>query len=253
MKRILAFCFFPAFVPPSNGGESRLFNFYRALSRWHQVTLLTLTHAGGEEEVISHGLNFVERRIPKDQYFVRQYTALGQYSGGGDLSGPGVSASGSLPTRLHQAYLEEYEKAEALFFDDPFTAQYDLFAGTDDKPRIYNSYNCESLLYAQLHPGDKARPIHELVRAAEQRMLQNADLVLYCNEGDLSAFREMAPVATFDALYAPNGMTPVAAAKRAASRQGVRGCFHGQRASAQCGGGGFHRPYASPGLAGRWL
>ena len=152
-------------------------------------------------------------------HFVRQYAALEQYSGGGDLSGPAIAASGSLPTRLHQAYLEEYEKAEALFFDDPFTAQYDLFAGTDDKPRIYNSYNCESLLYAQLHPGDKARPIHELVRAAEQRMLQNADLVLYCNEGDLSAFREMAPGAPFDALYAPNGMTPVAAARNA-RRQG---------------------------------
>ena len=129
MKRILAFCFFPAFVPPSNGGQSRLFNFYRALSRWHQVTLLTSTHAGGEEEVISHGLNFVERRIPKDEYFVRQYAALEQYSGGGDLSGPVIAASGSLPTRLHQAYLTEYEKAEVVMHDFPFTVGYDLFAG----------------------------------------------------------------------------------------------------------------------------
>lgn len=213
MRKILAFCFFPAFVPPSNGGQSRLFNFYRALSRWHQITLLTSTHIGGEEEVINHGLNFVERRIPKDDHFVREYAALEAHSGGGDLSGPAIAASGGLPTRLHQAYLEEYEKAEALFFDDPFTGQYDLFAGTDDKPRIYNSYNCESLLYAQLHPGEKSQPIHELVRAAEERMLQNADLVLYCNKDDLLAFRELAPEASFDALYAPNGMTPVAPKK----------------------------------------
>ena len=193
MKRILAFCFFPAFVPPSNGGQSRLFNFYRALSRWHQITLLTSTHVGGEEEVINHGLNFVERRIPKDDHFVRQYAALEAHSGGGDLSGPAIAASGSLPTRLHQAYLEEYEKAEVFMHDFPFTVDYDLFAGTDDKPRIYNAHNCEAMLYRQLHPGEKSLPIHELVRAAEQRMLQNADLVLYCNEGDLSAFREIAP------------------------------------------------------------
>jgi len=228
MKRILAFCFFPAFVPPSNGGQSRLFHFYRALSRWHGVTLLTSTHIGGEEEVINHGLNFVERRIPKDEHFVRQYASLEQYSGGGDLSGPAIAACGRLPTQMHQAYLEEYEKAEALIFDDPFNAQCDLFAGTDDKPRIYNSYNCESLLYEQLHPGEKSRSIHELVRAAEQRMLENADLVLYCNDGDLTAFREMVPDAGFDALYAPNGMTPIAAEHASATlNKNFRAVFMG--------------------------
>ncbi|MEI2774066.1 MAG: FkbM family methyltransferase [Candidatus Competibacter sp.] len=229
MKRILVFCFFPAFVPPSNGGQSRLFHFYRVLSRWYRITLLTSTHIGGEEEVINHGLNFIERRIPKDDHFVRQYARLEQYSGGGDLSGPAIAACGSLPTRLHQAYLMEYEKADAVIFDDPFTAQCDLFAGTDDKPRIYNSYNCESLLYKQLHPGEKSRPIHELVRTAEQRMLENADLVLYCNDDDLTAFREMAPDAEFDALYAPNGMTPTTAAEHtsAAEDKGFRAVFMG--------------------------
>lgn len=214
MKRILAFCFFPAFVPPSNGGQSRLFNFYRALSRWHHVTLLTSTHIGGEEEVINHGLNFVERRIPKDDHFVRQYAGLEKFSGGGDLSGPAIAACGRLPTRLHQAYLEEYESADLLIHDSPFTVDYDLFAGTDDKPRVYNAHNCEAQLYAQLHPGDKSQPIHELVRAAERRMLETADLVLYCNEDDLKAFRQLAPDAEFEALYAPNGMTPTTAAGR---------------------------------------
>lgn len=211
MKRILAFCFFPAFVPPANGGQSRLFHFYSALSHWHHITLLTSTHIGGKEEVINHGLNFVERRIPKDDYFVRQYAALEQYSGVGDLSGPATAACGNLPTRLHQAYLEEYEQADIIFHDFPFTIDYDLFAGIDGKPRVYNAHNCETTLYRQLHPDGKSQPIHELVRVAEQRMIENADLVLYCNDGDLAAFREMAPDAGFDALYAPNGMTPTAA------------------------------------------
>lgn len=210
MRKILALCFFPAFVPPSNGGQSRLFNFYRALSRWHQITLLTSTHIGDQEEVIHHGLNFVERRIPKDDHFAREYAALEAHSGGGDLSGPAIAASGGWPTRLHQAYLDEYEKAEVVIHDSPFTVGYDLFAGADDKLRIYNAYNCEATLYRQLHLGQKSQLIHELVRAAEVRMLQNADLVLYCNEGDLSEFRAMAPGASFDAIYAPNGMTPIA-------------------------------------------
>ncbi len=218
--RILAFCFFPAFVPASNGGQSRLFNFYRALSRWHHVTLLTSTHPGGGEEVVRHGLAFVERRIPKDNYFAQQYAVLDEHSGGGDLSGPAIAACGHLPTLLHQAYLDEYDNADVIIHDDPFTSAYDLFAGLDEKPRIYNSYNCESRLYRQLHPGKRSRPIHDIVDHAEARLVAQADLVLYCNEGDLAAFREMAPNANFDSLYAPNGMTPHAVPSNTSSREG---------------------------------
>lgn len=207
--KILAFCFFPAFVPPENGGQSRLFNFYRAISRWHPVTLLTSTHIGVQEEVIQHGINFIERRIPKDDHFVQRWAELEQYSGGGDLSAPTIVACGRLPTLLHQAYLEEYEKADIIFHDSLFTVDYDLFANTDDKPRVYNAYNCETLLYKQLHQGDKSKLIHALVSAAEQRMLENADLVLYCSEGDLDAFCALAPDASFEAMYVPNGMTPI--------------------------------------------
>lgn len=210
MKRILVFSFFPAFVPPSNGGQSRLFYFYRALSHWHYVTLLTSTHIGVDEEIIYHGLNFVERRIPKDDHFVQQYARLEPHSGGGDLSGPAIAACGKLPTRLHQAYLEEYEKADAIVHDSPFTVNYDLFVGIDDKARIYNAYNCETLLYEQLHPGDNSEPIRELVHADEQRMLEIADLVLYCNDDDLKIFKELAPNATFEAIYTPNGMESIA-------------------------------------------
>jgi len=210
MKKILAFCFFPAFVPPSNGGQSRLFNFYKALSEWFEITLLTSTHIGVEEEVVNHGVEFIERRIPKDQFFYEQWLALSKYSGGGDLSGPCIAACGKFPTRLHQAYLEEYERADVIIHDFPFTMEYDLFAGLDNKPRVYNAHNCETQLYRQLHDSDKAQPIHDIVRQTELRMLGVSDLLLYCSQDDLAAFREMTPNAKFDAVYAPHGMTPIA-------------------------------------------
>lgn len=229
MKKILVFCFFPAFVPPSNGGQSRLFNFYKALSRWHQITLLTSTHLGVEEEIVCHGANFIERRIPKDAYFVQQYSRLEQYSGGGDLSGPAIAACGRWPTRLHQAYLEEYQNADVIIHDFPFTVDYDIFAGVDSKLRVYNAHNCETILYQQLHSGSKSSPIHELVRASELHMLSHADLVLYCNEDDLKAFQEMASNADFEALYAPNGITPLVAAEhgRESEGDGFRAVFMG--------------------------
>lgn len=227
MKKILAFSFFPAFVPPSNGGQSRLFNFYKALSERFEVTLLTSTHISVEEEIVNHGLGFIERRIPKDHYFSAQYAAVKIYSGGGDLSGPCIAAGGIFPTRLHQAYLEEYEKADVIMHDGPFTADYDLFIGLDDKPRIYNAYNCETQLYQRLHEGKKSQPIHEIVRRAEIRLLEGSDLVLYCNQADLVAFREMAPGAKFGAIYVPNGMTPIAAPEGKSEGLGFSAVFMG--------------------------
>lgn len=163
---------------------------------------------GVEEEVVNHGVSFIERRIPKDQFFSEQWSVLSEYSDGGDLSGPCIAACGKFPTLLHQAYLVEYEKADVIIHDSPFTVEYDLFIGLDNKLRIYNSYNCETRLYQQLHNGDKSQPIHEIVRKAEFRMLEGSDLVLYCSQEDLLAFHELAPEAKFDDIYVPNGMTP---------------------------------------------
>lgn len=166
---------------------------------------------GVEQEFIQHGVGFVERRIPKDHYFAKEYARLESFGSGGDLSGPAIAATGNFPTLLQQAYLEEYEKADVLIHDFPFTVQHDIFAGLDKKARVYNAHNCEYQLYSQLHPAERSKPIHDLVLKAETAILAVSDLVLYCNDGDLSAFRQMAPDAGFAALYAPNGMQALAA------------------------------------------
>lgn len=222
MKTILVLCFFPAFTPPSNGGQSRLFNFYKSLSRYHKVTLLTSTHLGVGEERINHGVNFVERRIPKDHFFAAQWRLLEPYSGGGDLSAPTIIAASRFATLLHQAYLEEYEDADVIIHDSPFTEGYDLFKEVDSKVRVYNSYNCETQLYRMLHPEKKSKPVHDLIGRCEKSMLASADLVLYCSESDLTAFRELAPISRFAAHCAPNGMSLQPACKTAGLAKDAR-------------------------------
>jgi glycosyltransferase involved in cell wall biosynthesis len=225
--RLLAFCFFPAFVPPSNGGQQRLFQLYRALSASCDVTLLTSTHIGGEEEIIRHGARFIERRVPKDDYFVREWAALEPFSAGGDLSGPTIAASGRWPTRLHQAYLEEIERADVVVHDFPFTVYYDLFAGLDGKPRVYNAHNCETGLYRRLHDDPKAEPIHDRVRRAETRLLEVADLVFHCSDDDLASLRDLVPLARFAAAPVPNGSVPLAVALTGIGRGAPAAAFVG--------------------------
>lgn len=208
MKKILALNFFPAFLPVSNGGESKLYNFYKVLSKYHHVTLLTSTHFDAREETIYHTATFVERRIPKDNYFNKCWVELSGYlaDGHGDLSAPTIAASAVYPTTMLAAYLSEYESADIIIHDFPFTVDYDIFLGTDSKPRVYNSHNCETELYQALHPSEKSRPIVELVAKAEEKLLHNADLILYCGESDYKSFKKIVPHKESVMFYSPNGM-----------------------------------------------
>lgn len=208
MKKILALNFFPAFVPVSNGGESKLYNFYKVLSKYHHITLLTSTHPDVNEEVIYHTATFVERRIPKDHYFMDCWSELSGHltKGHGDLSAPTIAASAAYPTLMHTAYLQEYEAADIIVHDFPFTVDFDIFLGLDSKPRIYNSHNCETVLYSSLHASEKSKPIVDIVAKAEKKLLEHADLILYCGDGDYESFKELAPNKESVMFYSPNGM-----------------------------------------------
>lgn len=208
MKKILALNFYPAFVPISNGGESKLYNFYKTLSNYHHITLLTSTHPGGSVEIIYHTATFVEKRIPKDNYFDQCWSELQNYisEGHGDLSAPAIAASAKYPTAFLAAYLNEYDSADIIIHDCPFTIDYDIFIGIDNKPRIYNSQNCETDLYHTLHQSKKSQPIVELVAKAEKKLLSNADLIMYCGESDYESFKKIAPHKESVMFYSPNGM-----------------------------------------------
>lgn len=206
--KILGFCFFPAFVPPSTGGELRVLGFYKELSRHFEVTLLTSTHYGASEEKIFHGPHFMERRVPKDDHFLRQWKEIEKYGSGGDLSGPSLAACAPYPTALHDAFLEEYESCDVIIHDFPFTIDYDIFLGLDEKLRVYNSHNCETILYQELHPEPFSRPLHDLVQRCEKKALEKSDILFYCSSEDLSAFNSLADLKNVRALFVPHGIHP---------------------------------------------
>jgi glycosyltransferase involved in cell wall biosynthesis len=213
MKNLLIFSFFPAFVPPKSGGEVRVYNFYFELSRFFNITLLSSGHLNSDPETIWHTNNFVEKRIPKDSVFIEQWQQLLPHAGHGDLSGPCIAASGKFATRLHSEYLDAYFNADVIIHEFPFTIYYDIFRGLDDKPRIYNSHNCEYELYKKLHAASASDEISKLVLAVESELLEFSNLVTYCGENDLPAFEKMMPGALPPSAFIPNGMTKTSVSK----------------------------------------
>lgn len=191
MKTLLAISFFPAFLPPRSGGEVRLFGLYNALSERYRVILLTSGHVGGEVETLRHNANFLEVRVPKGPEFNSMWAELREHAGAGDLSAPCLAALAPQFTELHQQYLKHYGPADVIVHESPFLVGYDLFLGFDKKPRIYNSYNVEADVYAQLHKDNESSLISDLVRDCEAMLCANAQVVTVCSPQDGSRFREL--------------------------------------------------------------
>jgi glycosyltransferase involved in cell wall biosynthesis len=227
MKNILVFSFFPAFTPPSSGGEVRVFHFYSELSKFFNITLLSSTHLNGVYEEIWHTNNFVEKRIPKDDVFASAWQKLSPSAGEGDLSGPAIAAAGTYVTAMHKAYLDDYSKSDLIIHDFPFTLHYDIFFQLDTKPRIYNSHNCEYELYKKLHSSAPVNDISILVRNIEQQLLLSADLVTYCGEDDLQSFEKLTGKPLHNVLFTPHGMVSKVIAPEKLQRKITKAVFIG--------------------------
>ncbi len=211
MAKLLAFSFFPANLPPRSGGEVRLFALYEALSRHHDVVLITSGELGATPLTLRHSANFVEVRVPKGSEFADAWASLTPFAGGGDLSGPSLAAASVMPSALHEAYLAHHAQADAIIHDSPFTVGYDLFLGFDRKPRIYNSYNVEFDLYRQIHADAESETIAEEVRKWEEFLVHRAQLVTACTSDDALRFNELYNLSGATAVI-PNGVAPFATA-----------------------------------------
>ncbi len=204
---LLVVSFFPAFVPPKSGGEVRLYNLYVALSAYHNITLISSGHVKAEREEILHTPTFLEIRVGKGPGFEESWAELATFAGEGDLSAPALLHSTRQPDELHRIFLFEYAKADIIIHESPFSVNIDFLLGIDSKPRVYCSYNCETTLYEKLHPKTSSSRIVQLVRLAEQRLLEFSDLVTYCSDSDVEQFSALVGSVLENTILVPNGMS----------------------------------------------
>ena len=116
-----------------------------------------------------------------------------------------MGAAGAYPAALHAALLRHHAWADVILHESPFTLPYDLLVGLDEKPRVYSSHNAEAALMRAMHPGARAAAIHALADACERALVNAADLVMVCAEGDLPELERTAGRSLPRVHLAPNG------------------------------------------------
>lgn len=187
-RRLLVVNFFPAFSPPSSGGEQRYFHIYDRLSKHFDVTLVSASYADRPEELVEHSTYFREYRVPKHPDSDRVHWSLEGQGIGPECSGYVVALVGAFGGSLQDRIAALAPSMDAIIHDCPFTVPYDLGIGRDGVPRFYNSYNVESDLASKMLKGQAGAKAAAFIAELEQYLVSNSVLVLATSQEERSAF-----------------------------------------------------------------
>ena len=222
--KALALCFFPAFTPPSSGGEMRLGGLYRELSRHYDVTLLTSTDFGARFEEIRHGAGFRELRFPKDEFWRKSFATLDASGVSGDLSPLAFALAVSDPAcELRRVALELAATTDVIIHDFPYSEP--IFAEGAPAPEIYNSHNVEASLLSSIVRGPGFEAAWLKLLRIEGNLIRRAQKVFATSEADAEIFRLLYGAAPEKLFLCPNGYSEeeigeVAALRTFAPREG---------------------------------
>ena len=218
MANIVVINFFPAFTPPSSGGEMRLRSLYAALSEHHDIILVTSTDFGARFEQIGHTPRLREDRFPKNEHWREAYASLERSGVSGDLAGLAFAVAVSEPTcalRIHARELAA--SADLVIHEFPFSEP--IFADGCPCREIYNSHNFEASLLSSIVSGPGfERSLLRLLRL-EGNLVARAERVFATSDSDAEKFRLFYGAHRDQISLCPNGvdepeLAPVVASRR---------------------------------------
>ncbi len=202
--RVLALSFFPAFHPPSSGGEMRLGGLYRELSRHYDVTLMTSTDFGARFEEVRHTPNFRELRFPKDEHWRKAYATLETSGLQGDLSPLAFALAVSDPEcELRRAAREQARGCALIIHDFPYSEP--IFSDGAPAPEIFNSHNVEAGLLSAIVQGPGFDAAWLKLLRLEGNLVRRAQKIFASSEADAEIFRLLYGAPEETLFLCPNG------------------------------------------------
>ncbi len=192
-RRVLVVNTFPT-EPTNSGGRLRMKGLYQALSRFHDVHMLSLGDHGVPHTLKEHlpfaPGRFTEEIIPVSAEFVSRAKLLSKQTGAscGDIA---VSLYPETLTEYRHAMQRGLTSADCVVFSHPyiFPVYEQLISDQPQFARqvIYEAHNVESDLKGAIYP--KGHRVHHGVKALEMRLLKQADLLIACSDQDAESFR----------------------------------------------------------------
>jgi glycosyltransferase involved in cell wall biosynthesis len=217
---VTALCFFPAFIPPTSGGELRCYHVYRNLGRHYRIDLVTPQF--GLPETLPLADNVVEHRIAKTwrhAFLQRWFDRIGRFS---ECSAVVVSLA-SYGERDYKALVNELcAHSDIVVHEFPF-----LFRHARKRRGqllVYDAHNVEFDLQRAMLKGPLGALLVRYARWLEGLACTESDVVFATSPDDRRRLIELYRVAPDKVVVAPNGVdvsavTPASPGERREARR----------------------------------
>ena len=188
--KILVLNYYPLVVPPTSGGEARLYNLYYNMAKDNpdlQITFLGPYYGPAQEARVAKILpNFESRWVPKGEahhHFLP--LVLKDLELGVDPHGINSIVCSRLASNLGRECMKVYEDHDLIIHEHPYENYSDPLAGHDNKPRIYSSHNVESEMFCAF---SNNICFHAIIEECELDLVKKADKVFAVSEKDKEHF-----------------------------------------------------------------
>ncbi|MFH1850294.1 MAG: glycosyltransferase family 4 protein [archaeon] len=170
--------------PPESGAPLRIVNSFGRMPDDYEVTYLGVTgwmHRGNTKKKLSK--NFTEEIMVLPKIFLNVNNFLTNVLG----SIPAFDALCTTFRVLNRRFVRHMEQkigeSDILVSSHPWFFNY--FKNRNDKLRVYDSHNCEYMLYRKfLKPGVFNHLLGRWIRRIEEQACSKSDIVLACSEAD---------------------------------------------------------------------
>ena len=219
-KKVVVVSTFPVW-PPFGGGQARIFNLYKELAQFHDVTLVCLAE---EYRKLRLAPGLIEICVPRSRGHLNHIDSLNERYKRTDLSDI-ADIDGVLMTVEYLEILKQVSSdADVVIASHPYL--YKAIRAVWRGPLGYDSHNVEVDMKASVLKNQDAGGLIDLVRDVEQECFTRANWVVACSEGDLARYKEIFPQSRAAALHevVPNGVdvkegTPITPADREGLRK----------------------------------
>ncbi len=220
-RTVTALNFFPAFLPPTSGGELRYYHIYKNLGRYYRIDMISPTHQFTPPEVVPMADGVVEHRVPKTWRHALLQRWLARLGGFPECSAMVVSLASYAEAPYKALVRERASTADVVVHEFPF-----LFRHARKRPGqllVYDAHNVEFDLQRTMLKGPLGAVLCRYARWLESLACRESDVVFATSDDDRQRLIALYGVSPAKVFVAPNGVdagtvTPVSDAERAEAR-----------------------------------
>jgi glycosyltransferase involved in cell wall biosynthesis len=223
-RRLTALNFFPAFLPPSSGGELRYYHVYKQLGRHYEIAMVSPTHPFVPPETVVIGDGVVEHRVPKSWRHVFLQRLFDRVAGFPECSAVVVSLAAYAERRYRAIVRELCARADIVVHEFPFLVPH--ARKREGQLLVYDAHNVEFDLQRGMLTGPLGRLLSRHVKRLEALICRDADVVFATSADDRRRLMELYRVPAEKIFVAPNGVdvaavTAASDAEREEARRGL--------------------------------